>query len=119
MFMTETLKNFAFDFVFMIKRKKPDGAGGFITTWEEGAPFTAIVKHDTTIEAQIAEKDETASTYTLFVDRKNILEAGDVIKRIEDGKVLMITSDSLDSRTPNSAQIDLASVTAKKWKLTS
>ena len=38
-----------------------------------------------------------------------------IIKRLDDGKVLRITSDGDDKKTPRIAGLDLLSVTAEEW----
>lgn len=119
MFLSRMLESFADEYAFMIKKKKPDGAGGFITTWEESEDtFTAIRQHDTTIEARIAEKDGSASTYTFFVDINTELEANDVIKNKKSGEVYMITSNAGDKITPAMSNLHMTSVDAKRWELT-
>lgn len=118
MLMTELLSSYAKDFCFMEKKRKPDGAGGYIPTWIEGEHFKAITKHDQTIEAQIAEKQEGISTYTFIVDKKVVLEEKDIIKRIDNGKTYMVTVDSTDKQTPEMSSLDMAVITAKEWELT-
>lgn len=118
MLMTEMLRSYAKEFCFVDKIRKPDGAGGYIPTWVDGAKFTAIVKHDQTIEAQIAEKTEDIGTYTFIVSKKVSLEDKDVIKRLEDGKIFLITGDSKDKTTPEMSELDMAVVKGKEWELT-
>ena len=118
MLMTEMLRSYAKEFCFVDKFRKPDGAGGYVPTWKEGAKFTAIIRHDTTVEAQVAEKTEGISTYTFIVSKKISLSEKDVIKRLEDGKIFLITGDSQDLTTPEMSVLDMAVVKGKEWELT-
>ncbi len=103
----------------MNKTRQPDGAGGYNVKWTEGAKFTALIRHDETIEAQIAEKTEGVSTYTFVVDKKIVLEEKDVIKRLDNGKIYLITSDSSDKTTPEMSALDMSVVNGKEWQLPS
>lgn len=119
MFISKMLEAYADKYVFMIRKKTPDGAGGFNTVWEEDKyAFDAIRQHDSTVEAQIAEKNGTASTYSFFVDKGITIDSGDVIKNLKTGKVYMITSDGDDSYTPETSGLNMRKVTAKRWELT-
>ena len=51
------LDDFAHKCVLMEKKRTPDGAGGYITAWEEGAEFLNYQSLDTSMEARKAEKD--------------------------------------------------------------
>lgn len=118
MLMTEMLRSYAKEFCFVDKVRKPDGAGGYIPTWKDGAKFTAIMRHDTTVEAQIAEKSDGISTYTFIVSKKIALDNGDVIKRLEDGNIYLITGDSKDKTTPEMSALDMSVAVGKRWELT-
>ena len=63
------MENFTKKFCFMVKKLVSDGLFGSTTTWEDGMEFLAIERHDQTIEAQQAEQQGTASTYSLYVDK--------------------------------------------------
>lgn len=112
------LDEYSEDFVLMEKTRIPDGEGGGITTWTEGMALRMAQRHDSTIQAQIAEKEDTASTYTFFVDKAMKLEAGDVVKRVSDGETFKITQNSAEDITPRSSALNLTMVTAKRWELT-
>lgn len=111
------LDEFAESFKKLDKISEPDGAGGFTTQWRESAQFKLIVRHDTTIEARIAEEAGTASTYTFLFDKKLNFEFGDVVKRMKDGQVFKITQPSGEDFTPPSSGMNLGAVSARKWEL--
>ena len=102
---------------FLEKTRVPDGEGGFSTTWEEGASFSAAVTLDTSIEARVGEKQGVTSVYTITTDKHVILEYHDVLKRMYDGKVFRVTSDGEDKYTPESSALNIRQVTAEEWSL--
>lgn len=102
---------------FLEKKRIPDGEGGFSTTWEEGAKFSAAITFDTSIEARAAEKQGVTSIYTITTDKSVVLEYHDVLKRLFDGKIFRITSDGDDKHTPASSALDMRQVTAEEWSL--
>lgn len=111
------IDDFKSTFCFLEKTRVPDGEGGFNTSWEEGARFTAAATVDTSIEARIGEKQGVTSIYTITTEKKVVLEYHDVLKRLYDGKIFRVTSDGDDKYTPQSAALDMRQVTAEEWSL--
>ncbi len=101
--------------VLLDKTTKPDGVGGVINSWMEGASFDAAITFDTSIEARTAQKSGVTSLYTVTTDTVVMLEYHDVFKRLSDGKIFRVTSDGDDKRTPPSASFDVVQVTAEEW----
>lgn len=102
--------------VYMQKIRVSDGEGGFITTWTEGAEFRAAITFDSSMQARIADKQGVSSLYTVTTSKNAVLEYHDVIKRLSDGKVFRITSDSDDKQTPARAAFgQYLQVTAEEW----
>ena len=99
------------------KRRVPDGEGGFITTWIEGAKFVAAVAKNTSIEAVVAEKQGFTSIYTVITERKINLEYHDVFRRLYDGKIFRVTSDGGEKVTPARATFQTSVVTAEEYTL--
>jgi hypothetical protein len=108
------MKSFTKTFCYMERTHEPDGVGGFVTKWTEGEQFEAVERHDTTVEAQVAEQSSTASTYTLLINSDVPLAFPDYVKRIEDGQIFQATSDAADSRTPAESSMNLRAVQCKK-----
>ena len=102
---------------FLEKKRVPDGEGGFVTTWQEGAKFSAAIAFDTSIEARAAEKQGVTSIYTIVTEKSVVLEYHDVLKRLFDGKIFRVTSDGDDKYTPASSALDMRQVTAEEWSL--
>lgn len=103
------------DVVLLDKTTEPDGEGGFISSWKEGAPFKAAITFDSSLQARIAEKQGVTSLYTVTVKKNVMLEYHDVFKRLSDGKVFRVTSDGDDKYTPESASLDMRQVTSEEW----
>lgn len=107
------------DVVLMEKTRSPDGQGGFITVWSEGATFQAAIPPPTsTVETLIAEQQGATSFYTITTRKAIVLEYHDVVKRVRDGKVFRVTSDGDDDSTPAASTFQLRKVRAEEWKLT-
>lgn len=103
--------------VMLNKQTQPDGYGGYITTWADGAQFQAAIVFDTSIEARAAEKQGVSSLYTVTTTKALILEYHDVFRRIRDSKIFRVTSDGDDKYTPKSATLNMRQVTAEEWSL--
>lgn len=104
--------------VLMEKKRTPDGEGGFLVQWAEGADFDAAIVHDQTMQARIAEKEGVTSIYTVTTRRGTLLEYHDVFKRVSDGAVFRVTSNGGDKKSPEFGTLDIAQVTAERWELT-
>ena len=112
------LDEFTQQFVMMEKSKRADGEGGFINTWTEGITFSMPQAHESTIEAQIAEKDGTASTYYFLPDKGLHFDYHDVFKRLSDGQIFRVTTESGEDVTPQMSSLNRTKITAEKWVLT-
>lgn len=104
--------------VMMDRTTTADGMGGFSREWQEGAVFRAAVVKDSSMEARVAEKAGVTALYTITVDKGIKLQFHDVIKRVSDGQVFRVTSDTLDSETPGVSTFQIGQVTAERWELT-
>lgn len=107
------------DCVLLDKITQPDGYGGYISIYSDGAEFKAAIVFDTSMEARSAEQQGVTSLYTVTTSRALTLEYHDTFKRLRDGKVFRVTSDGDDKFTPPSATLDMRQVTAEEWRLTS
>lgn len=103
--------------VMLNKQTEPDGYGGYIVTWADGATFEAAITFDTSLEARVADKQGVSSLYTVTTGRAMTLEYHDVFRRVTDGKIFRVTSDGDDKYTPRSAGLDMRQVTAEEWSL--
>lgn len=103
--------------VMLNKQTIPDGYGGYVTTWAEGAEFIAAITFDTSLQARVADKEGVTSLYTVTTERALTLEYHDVFRRVSDGKIFRVTSDGDDKYTPNTASLDMRQVTAEEWSV--
>lgn len=111
------IESMATDCVKMDKVSVPDGEGGFTNEWREGAPFTATIVKNNSLNAKVAEKQGVTEIYTVTTSRGITLELMDVFKRIEDGAIFRVKSNAIDSETPKVASFQFEQVTAEKWEL--
>ena len=105
-------------FTMIDKTTVSDGYGGFSVEWVEGAEFIAAAVYDTSIEARVAGVQGVTSLYTVTTQRNVTLVYHDIIRRESDGKILRVTSDGTDKKTPPTAGLDMRQVTAEEYKLT-
>ncbi len=105
------------DCTIIDKKTRPDGRGGVITTWEDGAEMQAAIVLDTSMQARIAEAQGVKALYTITTAKSVVLQFHDVIRRESDGKIFRITSDGDDKHTPVAASLNMRQVTAEEYTL--
>lgn len=103
--------------VYIDKTTQPDGYGGVISVWSEGAPFDAAIVLNNSLEARRALQDGMTALYTITTSRTINLQYHDVFKRKSDGKLFRVKSDGDDKLTPQSATLDMRQVSAEEWVL--
>jgi len=101
--------------VLLDKTTAKDGYGGVITTWTEGAEIQAAVVHDSSIQAQAAQKQGVTGVYTITTEKSVQLMFHDVLRRASDGLVLRVITNGTDKKTPASAGLNMRQVTAEEW----
>lgn len=111
------LDDFARTCIIMDKTRKPDGEGGYITTWAEGAKFTNHQALDTSMDARIAEQQGVASVYSALVSVNVPIEYGDVFKDSQTGHYFKVTSRPEEKQAPKSASFALKYFTAERTEL--
>lgn len=104
-------------FILMNKVRIPDGYGGTVTQWTDGAEIQGAIVFNGSAEVQIAQSMGAMGAYTLTV-RKNVeLDYHDVIRRVRDSKVFRITANSDDLKTPESATLNMRNYNAEEWEI--
>lgn len=103
--------------IMLDRTTQPDGYGGYIATWRDGAEFKAACTFDTSMEARAADKQGVTSLYTVHTLKSINLQYHDVFRRVSDGKIFRVTSDGDDKKTPQSASINMRVVTAEEWEI--
>ncbi len=97
------LDDFAHKYILMEKKRTPDGAGGCITAWEEGAEFLNYQSLDTSMEARKAEKDGVTSVYSALVSQSVPIEYNDYFRDTKTGLTYRVTSNPEEKAAPRSA----------------
>lgn len=100
--------------VLMEKTTAPDGAGGFETSWTQGAEFISYQALDTSIEARRAEKEGVTSVYSALVAKDVPIEYGDYFRAIDSGQTYRVTSSPSEKQSPSSAYLALKFFTAER-----
>lgn len=104
------------DFSYMDKVHTRDEEGNTIVTWEQSeALFKAALRFDNSIQAKRAQAEGVQDLYTIITDKSIDLEFNDVVKRIKDGTIFRVTTSGKDNKTPDSASLNMRSVSAKVW----
>ena len=101
----------------MDKTTSPDGRGGVITTYKEGAEIKVAYSFDTSTQARIAEQAGTENRFILTTKKAINLQYHDVVKRDRDDKIFRVTSDGDDNYTPASSSLDIRQVEAEEWTI--
>lgn len=111
------LDDFARPCVLLEKSRKPDGEGGYIVEWTEGAEFTNYQSLDTSMEARRAEKEGVTSLYSALVKKAVPIEYNDYFRDKETGMTYRVTSNPEEKQAPKSASFDLKYFTAERKEL--
>lgn len=109
------LDDFAKTCIMLEKTRVPDGEGGWITAWTDGAEFKNYMGLSTTMEARIAEKEGVTSLYSALVDMDCPIELNDVFRDVKTGLTYRVTSDPKEQKTPGSSSFLLKFFTAERW----
>lgn len=91
----------------------PDGFGGILKEWRDGAAFRAAIVMKSTTDAEIAYQQGAKRLYTVYTRQIVKLARGDRFRREKDGRVLRVTSDAVEDGTPGSSSLDLYRVQAE------
>lgn len=101
--------------VMLDKTSAPDGMGGFIYTWVEGAPFEATIIKQSSPTVIVAEQQGINEQYLVVVRTGIPLDFHDVFRRVSDGATFRVTGDARDSEAPKASTVQIAKVTAERW----
>jgi len=105
--------------VMMDKTTVSDGMFGFTTTWVEGATFKAFVRKESAPEIKVAEQQGAKELFTVVVPMGVTLEYHDVFKRVSDGAIFRLTSNTMDGQTSDMASppVQVAKANCERWEL--
>lgn len=104
------------DCVYMNETTLPDGRGGSINTWTDGAGFKAGFELQNSLNEAVAQAQGVKGIYRVTTPRDVRLEYHRVFKRLSDNKLFRVESKD-DSSTPTSAGLDMRVVRADEWEM--
>lgn len=107
------LADFFEDFVIQSVTYVSTGFGTFEPQYTDGATFKAGISTASSTEARIAERNGMKTIYNIAHLPAITLHREDRVRRVKDGRVYRITSDSPDMTTPDKAEVQFAQVTAE------
>lgn len=113
------LDDFARPCVLLEKTRKPDGEGGYIVEWADGAEFTNYQALDTSMEARRAEKEGVTSLYSALVEQSVPIEYNDYFRDETTGETYRVTSNPEEKMAPRSSTLPLKYFTAERRALPS
>lgn len=99
--------------------RRDDPYGGYEKKeWEEGVTFDAAIAKDSSTEAVVAQQEGVSEIFTVVTKKSFSLSYHEVFKRLSDGAIFRVTSNSKDSEAHPASTIPIAKVTAERWELT-
>ena len=104
-------------FVFVEKSRRPDGEGGYIVVWTDGAEFSATADFANSSLSKIADALTEKVNCIITTSKAVTLEPMDVVKRKSDGQYFRVTSDGKNKKTPEAATLDMRQSSAELWTL--
>lgn len=117
------MKNLLFDAmepcVKMEQTPIEDAGGGYTSMgWSDVMAFDGFVRKESTPEIIVADKQEVKETFTLVVRSGIVLKYHDVFRRVRDGAVFRLTSNTQDGQTLAASSVPIASANCERWVLT-
>lgn len=101
-------------FVYMDYVSVSDGEGGMTFDFRGGAPFQAGIFANSSTEAEIAYRGGVKTIFTIVTEWGVELEHKDVVKRLRDNRLYMITGNAIDNTAPDFAdEVRTREVTAE------
>jgi len=104
--------------VMLDKRSVPDGYGGKITQWVDGASVEIAISSPMPTEVIAAQQHGNRVDFDITTKKNLVLEYHDVFKRLSDGKIFRITEVDEDNATPDRASFQIRKAKAEEWILT-
>ena len=108
--LTESLEPFN----IMDKSSHPDGYGGVIYMWTEGAEINGAIADMSEDEVVRAQQRGSRASYTFITDKSITLMYGDILKRANGSEYFKVTTDGKDKQTPNSPSLKMRVVDVEK-----
>ena len=97
--------------------REDDPYGSTVDYWSDGATFDATIVKNGSTEAMIAERQGISELFTIVIRKGFSLDYHDVFRRLSDGQIFRVTSNTKDSEAPEESTVKISKVTAEKWVL--
>lgn len=104
-------------FTIINKTIVEDGYGGTSTVWTDGARIQGAITYDASTQMKVAQAMGVTAAYTLTVRKSVELDYHTVLRRERDQKIFRLVSNSDDSKTPESATLNMRQYQAEEWRL--
>ena len=101
----------------LVKTRTKDPVGGYTTSWEDGAAFDAAWEYESAPEIIVAEKQDVARTYRIYVDKTLDLDYHEAFRRDKDGQIFRVTNPGTDRMTPSFSRLNRRLIEVEKWEL--
>lgn len=95
---------------------EPDGYGGTIPTWTEGATFNATITLDDSVQMKAAEAAGVKGIYRVVTQKTVRLPWHTVFREVSSGKTYRVTSKD-ETATPSSSALDIRYVSAEDYEI--
>lgn len=105
------------DYWLKKKKRKPDGQGGHITTWENEMQVKMSLDLGNSSEIRQAEAQKLATVFTATFPINTPVEYNDYLEDIKTGAVYRITGNPPDNKTPKDAKFQSCYATAVRTEL--
>ena len=96
-----------------------DAGGGFTSTgWTDVLAFNAFVRKESAPEITIAEQQGVKEMFTVTVPSDVTLAYHDVFRRVSDGAIFRLVSNTIDGQTLEASSVPIAKANCERWVLT-
>lgn len=103
--------------VLLVKTRREDPVGGYVTDWVDGAQFDAAWEYEAAPEITVAEQQGVARTYNIYVDKTLDLDYHEYFRRIDNGQVYRVTNPGTDRKTPSFSRLNKQVIEVEKTVL--
>ena len=103
--------------VLLVKTRREDPVGGYVTDWVDGAQFDAAWEYESAPEITVAEQQGVTRTYRIYVDKTLDLEYHEAFRRIDSGQIYRVTNPGTDRKTPSFSTLNKRLIEVEKWDL--
>ena len=111
------LDDYRYPCVVMYKVPVPDGIGGFVNEWHDGAEISVVFEYNASTEMLLAEKAGTKRSYRVYVPKNVDMAYNDRFRRVKDGQIFVVTNPGTDRFTPKGSDLNLRALEVERGDL--